>query len=124
VFVDEGHKGTGTDAGVWKTVQKALSADGLMFEYSATYAQAIAAAGNNSTALIAEYGKSVVFDYSYRHFHGDGYGKDFSVLNLAGDTAGYEDLLMLANLLSFYQQVMLFNRYRDTYRAYNIDQPL
>lgn len=124
VFVDEGHKGTGTEAGVWKTVQKSLSTNGLLFEYSATYAQAIAAAGRNGAALISEYGKSVVFDYSYRHFHGDGYGKDFSILNKSGDTSGNEDKLMLANLLSFYQQVMLFNRHREAYRAYNIDQPL
>lgn len=34
-----------------------------------------------------EYGRSILFDYSYRHFHEDGYGKDFSVLNLE---KGYE----------------------------------
>lgn len=28
--------------------------------------------------LTAEYGKAIVFDYSCRYFHGDGFGKDFT----------------------------------------------
>ena len=31
---------------------------------------------------MAEYGKAIAFDYSYRYFYGDGYGKDFHILNL------------------------------------------
>jgi len=57
---------------------------GFTFEYSATFGQALTAARNDR--LTAEYGKAIVFDYSYRYFHGDGYGKDFRILNLKEET--------------------------------------
>jgi hypothetical protein len=83
VFVDEGHKGTGSEAQTWKNRQKSLSANGFLLEYSATFAQSIGAASTSvQKALLAEYGKIILFDYSYRHFYNDGYGKDFRVLNL------------------------------------------
>src|SRR5206468_2705772 len=83
-FVDEGHKGVGSDAQVFKRRQRALSRDGFVVEYSATIAQAVGAAkGANQDALMSDYGKCILVDYSYRHFHGDGYGKDFEVLNLS-----------------------------------------
>ncbi|WP_287155753.1 hypothetical protein, partial [Candidatus Solincola tengchongensis] len=40
----------------------------------------LSAARNN--LLTAEYGKAIVFDYSYKYFYGDGFGKDFRILNL------------------------------------------
>jgi len=53
-------------------------------KYSATFGQALSAARNDP--LTAEYGKAIVFDYSYRYFYGDGYGKDFRILNLQDET--------------------------------------
>jgi len=45
VFVDEGHKGVGSDAQTWKKpADRALSAGGFLVEYSATFAQAVGAA--------------------------------------------------------------------------------
>jgi hypothetical protein len=83
VLVDEGDKGTGSEAQTWKRRQRKLSEDGLLLEYSATFAQSIGAArGSDRRALVEEYGRSIVFDYAYRHFYDDGYGKDFRVLNL------------------------------------------
>ncbi|MBN1483525.1 MAG: hypothetical protein JXA37_02285, partial [Chloroflexia bacterium] len=83
VIVDEGHKGTGSEAQAWKSRQKALSAGGFLLEYSATFAQAIASTSKRvQAALLREYGQAILFDYSYAHFYGDGYGKDFAVLNL------------------------------------------
>ena len=38
--------------------------------------------------LIEEYGKAIAFDYSYRYFYGDGYGKDFTILNLQQENDG------------------------------------
>ena len=46
VIVDEGHKGTGSEAQTWKNRQKRLSEGGFLLEYSATFAQAIAAANS------------------------------------------------------------------------------
>jgi len=58
-----------------------LAQTGYTFEYSATFGQAIFAAKDE--ALTQEYGKAILFDYSYKYFYGDGFGKDFEVLNLA-----------------------------------------
>ena len=59
VIVDEGHKGTGSEAQKWKNRQKRLSEGGFLLEYSATFAQAIAAVGKRAQAsLLEEYGQS------------------------------------------------------------------
>ncbi|HSB69291.1 MAG TPA: DEAD/DEAH box helicase family protein [Candidatus Methylomirabilis sp.] len=125
VFVDEGHKGTGTEARTWKTRQKQLSANGFLFEYSATFAQAIGASSPRvKDELLREYGKAIIFDYSYRHFYDDGYGKDFSVLNLARAPESHAHELLLGGLLSYYQQLHLFRERGDLYRPYNLERPL
>ena len=101
IFVDEGHKGSGGEA--WRYFRDILGETGFTFEYSATFGQALAASGRD--ALTAEYGKAIVFDYSYRYFHGDGYGKDFRVLNLKEETTEDQtEMLLMGNLLSFYEQ--------------------
>ena len=120
IFVDEGHKGSGGEA--WRRVRDAIGATGFTFEYSATFGQALAAAGND--ALTAEYGKAIVFDYSYRHFHGDGHGKDFNILNLLQDPGEHTDMLLLANLLAFHEQRSVFRDKAGEMRRYNIEQPL
>ena len=121
IFVDEGHKGSGGEA--WRTVRDALGATGFTFEYSATFGQALAAAKDE--ALLSEYGKAIAFDYSYRYFHGDGYGKDFHVLNLTEDgTSEWSDTLLLANLLSFHEQQLVFAEQTDKLRSYRLERPL
>lgn len=123
IFVDEGHKGAGRDARVWKSVRDVLGATGFTFEYSATFGQALAAA--NNPELWAEYGKAIAFDYSYRHFYHDGYGKDFRILNLTRETtADNTDLLLLANLLSFYQQQRYYADNQAALAGYNLERPL
>ena len=65
ILVDEGHRGSGGD--VWKGYRNKLTQEGFSFEYSATFGQAIAAlSGNDRKALLQEYGKATLFDYSYR----------------------------------------------------------
>ena len=120
IFVDEGHKGSGGDA--WRQVRDAISATGFTFEYSATFGQALAAAGNDD--LTAEYGKAIAFDYSYRHFYNDGHGKDFKIVNLLEDPGEHTDTLMLANLLSLYEQQAAFRENAETIRGYNLEKPL
>lgn len=125
VIVDEGHKGTGSEARTWKTRQEALSGDGFLLEYSATFAQAIGAAPRKvREELLGTYGKSILFDYSYRYFYGDGYGKTFRVLNLNKAPAAKAHELMLGGLLIFYQQSMLHRQYHEEARTYNIEKPL
>ena len=125
VFVDEGHKGTGSEAQKWKNKQKRLSANGFLIEYSATFAQAIGAASTrNRQELVSEYGKIILFDYSYRHFYDDGYGKDFQVLNLARARENQAFDLLLGGLLTFYQQVKLYREKENIFRPYNLEKPL
>ena len=121
IFVDEGHKGSGGAA--WRSFRDALGETGFTFEYSATFGQALTAARNDD--LTAEYGKSIIFDYSYRYIHGDGYGKDFRVLNLREEAAeDRTDALLLGNLLSFYEQQLVFRERAEALRLYHLERPL
>jgi hypothetical protein len=121
IFVDEGHKGSGGEA--WRGYREALGATGFTFEYSATFGQALNAAGKDD--LTREYAKAIGFDYSYRYFYGDGFGKDFSILNLRRTSRAEEtDALLLANLLSFYEQVRYFAGHGDLLKPYNLANPL
>ncbi len=121
VFVDEGHKGSGGEK--WREFRDALGETGFTFEYSATFGQALTAARKDE--LTAEYGKAIVFDYSYRYFHGDGYGKDFRILNLKKETTEEKtEILLLGNLLSFYEQQRIFEEQTEFIRAYNLEKPL
>ena len=121
VFVDEGHKGSGGEA--WLKLRNVLGRTGFTFEYSATFGQALTATRNDP--LTRGYGKAIIFDYSYRYFHGDGYGKDFRILNLVEETSREKtDMLLMGNLLSFYEQKRLFAEQAGHLRAYNLEKPL
>lgn len=73
------------------------------------------------------YGKSIIFDYSYKFFYEDGYGKESLILNLnpnedKKDERRYE--YFTACLLSFYQQQYLFSKNKDKLGEFNIEKPL
>lgn len=124
VFVDEGHKGSSGKK--WRFFREDLACDGFKIEYSATFGQAVASGNGDGKRLLHEYGKSILFDYSYRFFYGDGYGKEYNILNLK-DKAYSEEIkhkLMLANVLSFYQQKKVFNDDYSEAMEYNIAEPL
>lgn len=120
IFVDEGHKGSGGK--VWRSYREELAETGFTFEYSATFGQALAAAKN--AELVEEYGKAIVFDYSYRYFYGDGYGKNFRILNVKHDEETQTGTLLMGNLLSFYEQRKYFRENTDAVRAYGLEAPL
>jgi len=126
IFVDEGHKGSGGKK--WTYFREELAKEGFAFEYSATFGQAVAAASGKDAiaALLNKYGKSILFDYSYRYFYNDGYGKEYSILNLKD--AKYSDhvkhILMLANLLTLYEQKIVFDEHANEIESYNIEDPL
>ena len=119
VLVDEGHRGS--SGKVWSDIRKRLAQRGFTFEYSATLGQAVA--GN--AALSQEYAKSILFDYSYRYFYSNGYGKDYRILNLADDSdEALRELYLTACLLTFYQQKVLFTDPRSNVKQFNIENPL
>ena len=123
ILVDEGHRGSSGE--VWLKHRQTLARNGFSFEYSATFGQA-AGNGKKSTQreIFETYAKSILFDYSYKFFHGDGYGKESLILNLPqGDnTASHK--YFTACLLSFYQQLYLFGKAGKSWDEWNIEKPL
>ncbi len=123
VFIDEGHRGAKGD--IWKSNRDKLSANGFAFEYSATFAQAInSSTGATKKKLENEYTKSIIFDYSYKYFYNDGYGKDYSILNLSEDDDEVKQTYLTASLLSFYQQIKIYNSSSNLLKPYLIEKPL
>ena len=130
VLVDEGHRGLSGD--VWYEYRNRLSAEGFAFEYSATFKQALNPNAAGSTqkaqserALMEEYGKSIIMDYSYKYFYHDGYGKDYHIYNLQSSfNAEQRHLYLVGCLLSFYQQMKLFEVNRNELREFRIEKPL
>ena len=73
------------------------------------------------------YAKSILFDYSYKFFYEDGYGKESRILNLKNKDYDRPDIArqyFTACLLSFYQQQYLWNTNRDRLGDFNIEKPL
>lgn len=73
------------------------------------------------------YAKSILFDYSYKFFYEDGYGKESLILNLKDEDYTQEDIArqyFTACLLSFYQQQYLWSKNRDKLADFNIEKPL
>ena len=123
VFIDEGHRGSSGD--IWKTNRDKLSANGFAFEYSATFAQAInSSTGTKKKELENEYAKAIIFDYSYKYFYSDGYGKDYSILNLSEDNEDIKQTYLTASLLSFYQQMKIYESSKSLLKPYLIEKPL
>ena len=124
VLVDEGHRGTSsTEIGAWMQKRNQLCEDGFSFEYSATFGQAMKAGGNR--ALAQTYAKCILFDYSYKYFYADGYGKDYRILNLADDTdESMRHRYLTACLLSFYQQLKLYRDRSQAFQTFLIERPL
>lgn len=122
VLIDEGHRGASSgEEGAWMRFRNALCEKGFSFEYSATFGQAVK--GNKS--LTDLYAKNILIDYSYRYFYGDGFGKDYQILNLDKDTQNtHLDLYLIACLLTFFQQQRLFREQEAAFRPFNIDKPL
>jgi len=167
VLVDEGHRGTGSEAGPWMRRRAALISKGFAFEYSATFGQSVAKGntilksrdkalkektkiitGKNLkeitaeelaanpldesedtqarfTATLENYAKCCLFDYSYRYFYDDGYGKEFTILNLPeNNNTDERHLYFTACLLTFYQQLYLYETQKDELADFNLEKPL
>lgn len=124
VLVDEGHRGVSGEQ--WKRRRDYLSLSGFSFEYSATFGQAVAASnGKDRASLTQEYSKSILMDYSYKYFYQDGYGKDYTILNVS-ERANHEFMrkYLTGALLSFYQQMLLFDDFPHWQGIYQVQKPL
>lgn len=83
---------------------------------------------NARTSAIREiYAKCILFDYSYKFFYDDGYGKESLILNMSGEAYEQDDnsaKYFTACLLAFYQQLWLWSTHREALRDFNIERPL
>lgn len=123
LMVDEGHRGmSGKETGVWFQRRSELCAEGFTFEYSATFEQAVQASGN--IEFSDSYAKAILFDYSYRWFYEDGFGKDYHILNLPASFEETRVLYMTACLLKFYQQLRIYEEKAKDFEPFNIEKPL
>jgi hypothetical protein len=128
VLIDEAHRGIQGD--VWFDYRNRLSAEGgFSFEYSATFKQALKSLKptvNSNETLLNEYGKSIIIDYSYKYFYEDGYCKDYRSYNLQEgiDSGEQRNIYLTGCLLSFYQQVKLYNEYKNLSIIFEIENPL
>ncbi len=121
VLVDEGHRGaTSGSKGKWMRHRDQLCENGFSFEYSATFGQAIK--GNRE--LTNDYARTTLFDYSYRWFHGDGFGKDYRIFNLEEHDQEWRARYLTGALLSFFQQQWVYERNEAAVRPYNVERPL
>ena len=122
VLVDEGHRGASASVeGAWMSARSRLCENGFSFEYSATFGQAM----KGKKKLEPIYAKNILFDYSYKYFYRDGFGKDYRILNLADDADEERRRLYLtACLLAFYQQQKLYADNPNTFRPFLLEKPL
>ena len=120
VLVDEGH--LGASGKVWRERRRDLSSGGFTFEYSATFNQVV---GGKDPDLLHAYGKCLLFDYTYRRFHEDGYGKDYAISNLPrGAEDENSDMYLLGCLLTFYQQCRIWRDRAAGWGVFNPAKPL
>lgn len=73
------------------------------------------------------YAKCILFDYSYKYFYADGYGKESLILNMDGDAyelAENAQKYFTACLLSYYQQMWLWETSHGQLTEFNIEKPL
>jgi hypothetical protein len=120
IFVDEGHKGKRSEEKKWAKLRDKLIEKGFAFEYSATFGQIL-----DKEDILKEYAKAIIFDYSYKYFYLDGYGKDFWVLNIKNSKIDdFTEMAFCANLLDFYQQLLVYEEKRGIAKEHNIEKPL
>ena len=123
LFVDEGHRGlSGKEQGAWSSRRAELCSKGFTFEYSATFEQAVKAAARKADEH--SYAKSVIFDYSYRWFYEDGFGKDYLILNLPESLEVTMNVYLTACLLKFYQQLRIYEENRTEIIEFNLEKPM
>lgn len=126
LLVDEGHRGLSGEK--WFGYRQKMAEDGFTFEYSATFKQALAGkkTKKEDKETVEDYQKAIIFDYSYKHFYNDGYGKDYRIYNLKNAAINEESRLLYLTgcLLSFYQQKKCFAEYGTELAPFRIENPL
>lgn len=127
VLVDEGHRGTsdGSMDSAWLKRRNQIIDQGFSFEYSATFGQAVGKfGGKKQNEVFDTYARAVLFDYSYKFFYEDDYGKEHLILNLPKEAEYATEKYFVACILMFYQQLYLYETNKDRLSEWNIEKPL
>ena len=121
IIVDEGHRGS--KGNTWLEMRQNIAREGFTFEYSATFHDVM---DKKTEENSSDYKKTILFDYSYKYFYNEGYGKDYDISNLPDkDTKDIQFYIMLGNLLSFYEQKLYYNNHKTELETkFNIENPL
>lgn len=124
LLVDEGHRGLGSasEEKGWLAHRQRLAGRGFTFEYSATFKEAVVAA--KDAEVEQSYAKAILFDYGYRYFYEDGYGKDYRIFNLPERLEQHQRNYLTAALVAFWQQRRLYDDRQREFRPYNLSSPL
>lgn len=123
VLVDEAHNAQGGDT--QKPYRDQLSRRGFCIEYSATLGQAVDNANGTDNKLLREYGVSTIFDYSYRHFYHEGYGKEFDTCNIDVEPDDPNMFIYeVGGLMGFYEQQLLYAENQEAVAPLQIARPL
>lgn len=131
VLVDEGHKGASSaseEETGFRERRQALAGThprcavegrpGFEFEYSATFAQI----ADGDRGFFDDYARCTVFDYGYRRFHEDGFGK--SPRSLVTHQAHAQDLVLATGLVAFWRQCRFFAADPARAQRYRLSPPL
>ncbi len=127
VLVDEGHRGAGAGGeGAWLSRRNQLAEGGFTFEYSATFKEGISGISKPAEReeMRNRYARAILFDYAYRSFYRDGYGKDFRILNLEDGQAEKQRRYLTAALMLFYQQLRVWADGGAAIKPFHVKKPL
>ena len=126
LLVDEAHAGISgknakADDSAWQRRRSAICEKGFAFEYSATFDQAV-----HGTDHEDDYAKTILFDYSYRWFYADGFGKDYRIFNIPekGTLQDIRFRYLTGMLLSYYQQLRLWETGGTFRKTFHLAKPL
>ncbi|MEO1632278.1 MAG: hypothetical protein AAFU38_16015, partial [Bacteroidota bacterium] len=97
---------------------------GLTLEYSATFAQVTEGTSDAAKDLLDDYSRQTLYEYAYRRFHKDGFGKDYRAINVKQDDDLYGDRLLLGALLTFYEKQRFFDATPEAASTFNEAPPL
>lgn len=127
VLIDEGHRGLAGD--VEFKNRQALCAEGFSMEFSATFGQSLNSLPTGKAQEMSDlYARSILFDYSYKRFYHDGYGKEFEILNYerrpGADADEIQHSYLIACLARFFQQCKLYKDNGEAFKPYLLENPL
>ncbi|GAA0504307.1 hypothetical protein GCM10008986_34800 [Salinibacillus aidingensis] len=111
ILVDEGHIGlSASKEGKFKQLRNEMNSnESFLFEYSATY-------HNLNNDIQKDYENTIVYDYNYKLFYKDGYGKAYSFQEINPDVVVGEKDNLDATFNVFEEKLGLFNNF-DQYSS-------